>query len=254
MLYEDRDRATSFGSDPEKYHRSRPSYPAAMIDHLMQDHPQDVLDVGCGTGITSGLFRDRGCRVLGVEIDERMAAYARELGFHVEIAGFEQWQPEGRSFDLVISGQAWHWVEPIRGAHKAADALRSGGRVGLFWNRACHPPEVQSGFDSVYRALAPGLEGYSIVLGQGTGDRFTVAAEGLGSTGRFGPPEELRFQWKTTYTKDRWLDHLLTHSDHRALPPAERDQLLRAVGEVIDGFGGSFATEYDVVLITAVRL
>jgi SAM-dependent methyltransferase len=199
------------------------------------------------------LFKARGCRVLGVEVDERMASYARRLGFDVETVSFEDWATNGRSFDLIVSGQAWHWIEPVRGAYKAAEVLRPGGRIGMFWNRACHPPEVQSRFDAVYHAYAPGLEGYSIVLGHGTGDRFEIAARGLQTTGRFGPVEQFGFPWATTYTRDEWLDSLMTHSDHQALPAADRDRLLHALGEVIDQLGGSFSTAYETHLVTAAQ-
>jgi len=47
---------------------------------------------------------------------------------------------------------------------------------------------------------------------------------------------------------------LPTHSDHRTLPPAQLADLLDAVGQVIDRFGGSFSMHYDTVLLTAVRL
>src|SRR5207248_523841 len=83
--------------------------------------------VGCGTGIASRPFQDRGCRVTGVEPDERMAAVARRHGLAVEVSRFEDWDPAGRRFDLVVSAQAWHWVDPARGAAQAERALRSGG-------------------------------------------------------------------------------------------------------------------------------
>ena len=56
--------------------------------------------------------------------DERMAELARRSGIDVEVAAIETWDPAGRHFDAVIAGQAWHWVDPVAGAAKAAQALR----------------------------------------------------------------------------------------------------------------------------------
>ena len=73
MLFEERHRAESFGGVAELYDRARPSYPPALIEELLSDGPRQVLDVGCGTGIAGALLAMRGCEVLGVEVDERMA-------------------------------------------------------------------------------------------------------------------------------------------------------------------------------------
>ncbi|MGH3445512.1 MAG: hypothetical protein ACRDPB_09060 [Nocardioidaceae bacterium] len=43
--------AESFGSDPERYDRSRPRYPDAMVERIVGESPgADVLDVGRGYG------------------------------------------------------------------------------------------------------------------------------------------------------------------------------------------------------------
>ena len=63
-----------------------------------------------------------------------MADLARRNGLEVEVAAFEAWDPAGRAFDAVIAGQARHWVDPVAGAAKAAQALRPGGRLAVFWN------------------------------------------------------------------------------------------------------------------------
>ena len=159
VWHEDRRRASSFGDDAEQYDRARPAYPAELIDHLVSDHPAAVLDVGCGTGIAARLLAARGCDVLGVEPDHRMAAVARRHGLTVEEGMFEEWDPAGRRFDLLTSAQAWHWVNPERGAARAAQILRPGARIATFWNRGRPPDELGAALDETYARVAPNLGG-----------------------------------------------------------------------------------------------
>src|SRR5919108_1087957 len=126
--------AESFGADPGRYDRARPRYPDALVERIVAASPGPaVLDVGCGTGIAARQFQAAGCTVLGVEPDARMAGWARERGLDVEVSTFEDWDPAGRAFDAVVAGMTWHWVDPVAGAAKAAQALRPGGRLALFW-------------------------------------------------------------------------------------------------------------------------
>jgi SAM-dependent methyltransferase len=249
-LFEDRRRALSFGDAPELYDRTRPSYPAALVERLLADGAAEVLDVGCGTGIVSRLFRARGCAVVGVEPDARMADFARAQGLTVEAGTLEDWDSGGRRFDLVVAGQAWHWVDPHAGAAKALSLLRPGGRIGLFWNWARHPEDVQGAFEAVYARLAPELDRHSIVLGRGRDERFSVAEAGLSGAGFRGVSRE-EFVWSTTYSREHWHDSLLTHSDHHTLDAGQREALLAAVDEAVDAMGGSFTTNYRTVLVTA---
>jgi len=257
VLHEDRVRAGSFGADAEQYDRSRPTYPPELIDDLLADLPvaghASVLDVGVGTGIVSRLFLARGCSVVGVEPDERMAVLARRYGIRVEPGTFEEWVRNERKFDVVVSGQAWHWVDPARGAAKAATALRSGGHIGLFWNQGLHRPPLKESLEHAYRLIAPGLDGYSIALGKIDDDRFDRTAQSLRATGAFDRIEVRTYSWSRTYTTGQWLDQLPTHSDHRALSPERLALLLGEVGRTVDGVGGTFEMDYRTWLVTATR-
>ena len=90
-----------FDQEAERYDRSRPSYPDALIDELLDPEPAglDVLDVGCGTGIASRQMAERGAKVLGVEVAPRMAEIARSHGIDVENGAFEEWDAAGRTFE-----------------------------------------------------------------------------------------------------------------------------------------------------------
>jgi hypothetical protein len=156
-------------------------------------------------------------------------------------------------FDLLIAAQSWHWVDPRRGATKAAAVLRPAGRVGLFWNVASHQPEIQAAFDETYRRLGLEIDQHSIVLGRGSDDRFPRAADGLRDSGAFVSIERREYRWVKQYSKASWLDHLPTHSDHRTLPPDQLASLLEHIGAVIGERGATFPVTYRTVLVTAER-
>ena len=156
-LHRARQMAESFGTDPARYDRARPRYPNALIEAIVAASPgREVLDVGIGSGIVARQFQSAGCRVLGVEVDARMADFARRSGFVVEVASLEAWDPAGRPFDAVVAGQTWHWVDPAAGALKAAQVLRPAGRLAVFWNVFQAPEQVARAFSEVYRRVVPG--------------------------------------------------------------------------------------------------
>lgn len=251
-----RELAESFGSDPERYDRARPRYPDAMVERIVAAGPgPDVLDVGCGTGIAARQFQAAGCKVLGVDVDERMAEFARRHGLAVEVAKFEAWDPGGRTFDAVISGQTWHWIDPVAGAVKAAEVLRPGGRLAAFRNDGQPGPDVAEAFAAVYRRVMPDLpfNPWATSAADGSSALHTKAADGIREAGAFGDPEQWRFEWECSYTRDDWLDFVPTSGGHTQLPPAQLEQLLAGIGAAVDAVGGSFTMRYITVVVTAAR-
>jgi SAM-dependent methyltransferase len=229
-----------------------------MVDRIVAASPgPDVLDVGCGTGIVARQFQAAGCRVLGVDPDARMADLARQFGVEVEVATFEAWDPAGRTFDAVVAGQAWHWVDPVAGGARAAEALRPGGRLALFWHVFQLPSGVADAFATVYRRVVPDspfsfnqpikqpMDAYQAMLSK--------AADGMREVGGFNDPEQWRFDWEQSYTRDAWLDQMPTQGPLTQLPSDKLTEVLEGVGAAIDAIGGSFTMPYTTVAITAAR-
>lgn len=250
MLHENRVRAQSFGAVADAYDRTRPSYPAALIDDLLAGAPAAVLDVGCGTGIVAALIADRGCRVLGVEADLRMAKVARAKGLEVEVAPFETWDARGRRFDVLTCGQAWHWVAPGPGAAKAAEALTPDGLLGLFWNIGTLPPALTTALDEVYAGFGPDTA--TTLRGRRDGRRHDTEAL-FSDHPAFTEVTSRGYAWSRSYTTREWTEQLATHSDHAVLDAATRARVLEAVAAVIDGAGGRLDVAYETVLVSARR-
>jgi SAM-dependent methyltransferase len=248
--------AESFGADAERYDRARPSYPTAMVERIVSALPgRDVIDVGIGTGIAAEQFRAAACRVRGVEVDPRMAALARRRGFAVDVAAFEEWDTAGRVVDAVVSGQTWHWIDPVAGAAKAAEALRPGGRLAVFWNVPQPSPELAGAFAAVYRRVMPDLpfQPWSTSALDLYAPILTQAADGIRAAGAFSEPEQWRFDWERAYSRDEWLDQLPTHGGHSRIPPAQLERILTGIGAAVDAVGGRFIMPYATVVVTAAR-
>jgi SAM-dependent methyltransferase len=163
-----------------------------------------------------------------------------------------------REFDAVVAGTAWHWVDPVAGAAKAAQVLRPGGRLAAFWHVFEPPPAVAEAFAAVYRRVVPdspfnpqAMTGRALDVYQGM---LTKAADGIGEVGGFGEPEQWRFDWEQSYTRDEWLDLLPTTGGLTQLPPDKLAQVLEDVGAAIDALGGRFTMTYTTLAATATRM
>lgn len=250
-LHENRARALSFGSVAALYDAARPSYPPALIDDLMAFAPRQVLDVGCGTGKAARLLVERGCDLLGIEPDPSMAAVARSHGIRAEESTFEAWNPRGRTYDLIVSGQAWHWVNPEFGVPKAASLLPPGGHIGVFWNRGRPEDETRRALEAVYLRLAPELAKTNVALNLSAepDDRYAE----FRNAGLFTDVEARTYPWDAVYDRAAWIDLTATQSDHVRLPEERRHALLLALGDAIDALGGRLTYHYSTLLVLATR-
>lgn len=252
-------RSKFFDQQAECYDRSRPTYPAAVIDELLgpEPAPLDVLDVGCGTGIASRQMAAQGANVLGVEVAPRMAEIARTHGIAVEVAAFEDWDAAGRTFDRVVSAQAWHWLDLPVSTAKAASLLRPGGRLCLMWSAGCPPVDLADALADIYARLFPtvGSPGFGYAASRPSDRRsgLTEVHDSIAAEPKLGPATEEWFPWTREYDRDQWLDVLLSRSDHAALDAPVRDRLFEAIGAAIDDHGGSFVMSFETGVITSTR-
>ncbi|MEU4668847.1 class I SAM-dependent methyltransferase [Amycolatopsis sp. NPDC023774] len=249
--HELRKTAESFGIDAGRYDRARPRYPDELITEVTNGG-KEVLDVGTGTGIVARQLEDKGCHVLGIEPDDRMADFARTTGIDVEVATFEEWDPKNRTFDILTAGQAWHWVDPRRGAEKAARVLRKNGTFAVFWHLFLPPDDIAEAFGEAFRKVAPTFpikvdrtpksDAYKPIIDK--------TEEALLEAG-FHNSQRRFYTWQQNYTRAEYLDLLPTQGGLTRVPKHQQDEVLTAVGTAIDARGGQFTCDYTTVLFTA---
>jgi SAM-dependent methyltransferase len=240
-VFTDRRRAESFGSVADDYDRYRPRYPQALIARLVTRPGLSVLDVGAGTGISSAQLAGAGADVLAVEPDEQMAARCLAKGIPVERSAFEQWEPRGRTFDLVTFGQSFHWVDPDVALPKLALLLEPGGRLALMWNRI-------TASDSTRRGLERISAEYGVTTPASTsGNNAETALQALLRRAEF-TAERVDVAEHLHYSSEDWLNLLFTHSNHVVLEPAAKIALRGRLSDLI-GDEGVSATNDALALI-----
>lgn len=242
-------RSQIFGDAAETYDSARPTYPPGAIDVVTQDTPATAVDVGCGTGKFGRLVAARGIDVLGIEPDPRMGAIARRHGIKVVDGTFEDWEPSTR--DLVCSGQAWHWVDPARGAARAAEVLPVGGRWAACWNRE-DDPTVRAAITSVAGRLAPSIvrERTQVETDREMAGRIAGA---FAATGQFDDVEQLVVTWTDTVTVATLVARLSTQSLQRLLERDVASALDDALTVELGGPDAVLDLEYTTLVLTTTR-
>jgi SAM-dependent methyltransferase len=152
----EQDPTERFSGLAEGYARYRPDYPREAIDTLLLAASLKpgclVVDVGCGTGISSRLLADRGLQVVGVEPNESMLEQARQVSTprvrYVRARGEETGLPSG-SIDAVVCAQSFHWLDANRALAEFHRLLLPGRWVALLWNERANDVAATRDFSDI---------------------------------------------------------------------------------------------------------
>ena len=142
------------------YDASRPGYPASVVEFVAATAgigPGDaVLEIGCGTGQLTERLAALGVRLTAIDIGPALldAARRRLAGADVsfQLAPFEDLRADDASFDLIISGAAFHWIDPEVRFSKSARLLRPGGWLALLGNDDRYDEPFGSALTGMWRA------------------------------------------------------------------------------------------------------
>jgi SAM-dependent methyltransferase len=249
----DERRRTFFDAAAEEYDRVRPSYPEPLVrEVLARTGARSVLEVGAGTGQATTLLARLGCAVHALEPGPRLEALLRRRvaavpGVSVERTTFEAWSPVERSFDLVLSAQAFHWIDP---AVRYAKAARAGRHLTILTNEESGiDPSLRERFDAAYSRWTGGDRNEEARRSvQAARERWTREIDG---SGLYGPVHVASAPWQAEYDSSSYLALLATYSDHATLAAPVREGLFRDIADAIAAHGARFAVSYVALAFVA---
>ncbi len=153
------DRFAGFG---ELYDRNRPAAPeeaVRILETYLEGTPDTVVDVGCGTGLSTFLWLNRALRIYGIEPSSDMRGVAEakwEAAGRPDSLTFREGYSddlgfENDSVDLVTCSQSFHWMNPQPTLAEFARVLRPGGVFAAYdcdW-----PPVLNADVEADYLDL-----------------------------------------------------------------------------------------------------
>ncbi|MBT2291297.1 class I SAM-dependent methyltransferase [Paenibacillus albidus] len=149
----------------DEYDRYRPEAPAMVIKLLTQylgHSPALVADIGCGTGLSTFLWKDSAGSVVGIEPNPDMLGKALDklrrdpdaaaISF---VQGFSNQLPlDSGSADIITCSQSFHWMEPVSTLQDIARCLRKGGVFAAYdcdWPLVLQP-EIEDRYNHLIHA------------------------------------------------------------------------------------------------------
>lgn len=143
----DKLNATRFLGFAKLYECSRPSLPEQacrfILDYLRKK-PTLIVDLGCGTGLSTHIWKDKCDRIIGIEPSEDMLSIAKEK--QTDTVTFKQAYSDNTGLpdeiaDIVICSQSFHWMNPVDTLTEVNRILKRDGifaTVDCDWPPVCH--------------------------------------------------------------------------------------------------------------------
>lgn len=153
-----------FSDLADAYAQARPAYPTAIIDWclaLSPTLPRTIVDLGCGTGISTQLFARPGTQVIGIEPNAGMLAKAQATtGVTFRQGTSTATALPDASADLIIAATAFHWFElPDTFREIARIATPDAWSVAL-WNRRKPQGAFMLAYEELLRSVSSEYEVY----------------------------------------------------------------------------------------------
>jgi SAM-dependent methyltransferase len=245
-----------FDDVAQLYDEVRPRYPQEIVEHIIAfaalSACSRIFEVGCGTGQMTLPFAKREYAMLAIDQGERLAALAaqhcrRYPQVRVVPCALENWHDVAADYDLFLSAQALHWIDPQYGLARAAELLRAGGTIALVWTAD------RSQGSAFWQATEPIYNKYNPVASRGntTGSDIAIYRHALRTSKQFMGLQEVRKSWVKRYSGQEYLKLLWTFPDHRTLPEPNRSELFAEIGQVITQMGGKVIRDYETLVLLA---
>jgi SAM-dependent methyltransferase len=216
-------RFTGFAAAYDEFRPAPPAVLAEILTTLARaPRPALVVDLGCGTGLSTRYWADKAERVIGIDPTESMRTQA-ETAPSPPISyrqGFshETGLTDGCA-DIVTCSQALHWMDPLPTFREVARVLRPGGVFAAYdydWPPATGFWEADAAFENCQRRVSELEERHGVSDGVRKWDKASHLAR-MRESGFFRQVREVLAHHHEPGNADRFLGALGSQGGLRSL-------------------------------------
>ena len=249
----------TFNEDAVNYDRFRPTYPPELFRDIFAysgvGRDSSLVEIGVGTGKATKPFVEAGCQVCGVELGDKLSAFAaakfRDYGnFTIHCVDFMEFPMEVASVDLVYSATAFHWLPQEAAYGKIRSCLKPGGTLAIFHIHA-FPNRMNDPTNAANRQVYDRLRPNDRRIVEFSEDDCAPTLDALRAHG-FRDAEARLYRRVRTLPTEEYIGLLRTYSDHQLLEPELKQRFEEEMRGAIDAVGGCINI-YDTVALYLAR-
>lgn len=216
-----------FSGFASTYNAYRPSPPEALLDVLIEtaqtERPALVVDLGCGTGLSTRIWAERTERVIGVDPSDDMLREARAQTTAPNITYCSGYSHDtgvpDQSTDIVTCSSSVHWMEPVSTLAEVSRILRPGGVFAAYGH--AHPPvfpqwEIEEAFYEYRRGIDTRSKAMEAAEGLKRWSSGEIGAR-MRESGRFRHVREFNLHKSGAWDADQFIGWMLSHGDTAGL-------------------------------------
>ncbi|MBN1525097.1 MAG: class I SAM-dependent methyltransferase [Spirochaetales bacterium] len=194
---------TRFSGFSDLYHDVRPRPPVKIClllkSYFGKSEINTILDLGCGTGLSTAIWKNHSKRCIGIDPNRDMLAIARKkypFCEFIEASSYNTGQKD-HSIDIVTCSQSFHWMEPEATIREVTRILVPGGVFAVY--QCTWPVSISTKAEIAYEELFTKLSAIYMKYKDTTPDAKKYSQR--------TPPEVMRNSGAFIYYRTIFLDN-----------------------------------------------
>ncbi len=206
------------------YDTFRPSPPLEIIHQTLNyaniSHADTLVDLGCGTGISTEIWSRFSKKAIGIEPSEEMIALAnkKQSDNCSYLVGYAHAIPlPSASVDIVTCSQSFHWMEPQSTLNEIDRILKNNGVLVIY--DVIWPPSVNIELEKSYTLLFENVSRLTHQLKETIAHKWNKQGHFLTikNSGYFNFLKESYYHKTETFDKEQFIGIALSQGGLEAL-------------------------------------